>query len=126
MVEPRTDNADRYRDQGDVQSRLLRSAQRPIATVGPPHRHENACKYAQGVGAQRERADVPHPLGGTRNRSDEHSENLSMGGGDKRGMAARSDQFGDELLGIGRTDDGFPDNDDIGSRTRITHDIMRS
>ena len=79
VVEPRADDADRHRDQGDVQGRVTRPAQRPVAAVGPPHRHEDAGEDAQGVGAQRKGPDVPYALGGARDGSGEHSENLSMG-----------------------------------------------
>ena len=101
MVEPRADDADRHRDQSDVQGGVTGAAQRPVTAIGPPYGDEDPGEDAQGVGAQRERADVPHAPGGARDGSGKHSENLSVGGGNERGMTARGDQLGDELLGVG-------------------------
>lgn len=39
-------------------------------------------------------------------------------------MAAGGDQLGDELLGVGRADDGLSHDDDIGPGARVAHYVV--
>ena len=47
-----------------------------------------------------------------------------MGGGNQCRVGTGGNQLSNELLRIGGTDDGLADEDDIGSATGETHDVM--
>ena len=64
VVEPPADNASRNQHQCRIHHHFGVAAPRHVSTPRQPHRRDNASDDAQRVGADRNRAEVPHTLRG--------------------------------------------------------------
>ena len=91
VVQPGAENAHGHAQHGRVQDRVPVAAAGAVTPGSPPHDDEDAHKDAQRVGAQREGAQMPHAARGAGDRGrrggrrgdGEHSEDLSVDGGEQ-------------------------------------------
>ena len=71
MVEPAPDDAERHSPDRDVGHGPGGTASIDPSASADPDRDEDPREDAQGVGADRQRAEVPDPLRGARDRGEE-------------------------------------------------------
>ena len=66
MVETSAHDSSRDGHDGDVEDQIRSAAPGPVASVRPPHGHEDAGENAQRVGPNRDGAEVPDGRGRAR------------------------------------------------------------
>ena len=66
VVKTSTHDSGRDGHDGDVENHLRPTTPSPVASIRPPHGHEDPGENAQRIGANRNGPDVPDTRGGTR------------------------------------------------------------